>query len=130
MNLMDLAKTAISSLGGQNNTLGMVMQLVEQNGGLSNIMQKFESAGLQNVVQSWIGTGQNLPISAEQIMSVFGNQQVEQIAQKFNLSGSDVAQTVSQFLPQMVDKLTPNGEMSADSMDLGKMLEIGKSFLK
>lgn len=80
-----------------------------QTGGLPGLIQSFEQHGLGNVISSWVGTGQNLPISAEQLQSVLGNQQVQAIAQKLGLSPQDLSSQLSQLLPQVVDQVTPNG---------------------
>ncbi len=87
-----------------------VQGLINGAGGLENMLSTFREKGLGEAVESWVGTGQNLPISSEQIQSVLGNEQVEAIAQKLGLSGSDVAQKLAALLPQVVDKLTPNGQ--------------------
>jgi uncharacterized protein YidB (DUF937 family) len=83
--------------------------------GLGNLMQAFEGGGLGHLFQSWVGNGQNLPVSAEQIQSVLGNSgMLERIAQMAGgLQTSEVAQHLSTLLPQIVDHLTPNGQVHA-----------------
>ena len=83
-------------------------------GGLSGLMQAFESGGLGHLFQSWVGTGQNLPVSPQQIQSVLGNSgMLQRIAQATGLQPGDVAQHLSTVLPQIVDHLTPNGQIHA-----------------
>lgn len=82
-----------------------------QTGGLQGLIKSFEEKGLGGVAASWVGTGQNLPISAEQIQSVLGNEQVAAFAQKLGISPQDVSTHLAQLLPQVVDKLTPNGSI-------------------
>ncbi len=97
--------------GQQGGLLEAVTGLINnpQTGGLQGLIQTFEQQGLGQVISSWIGTGQNLPISAEQLQSVLGNEQVQAIAQKLGLSPQDITSHLSQLLPQVVDKVTPEG---------------------
>jgi uncharacterized protein YidB (DUF937 family) len=92
-----------------------------QIGGISGLVAIFEKQGLGGVVSSWVGTGQNLPISAEQLQSVLGNEQIQAIAQRMGLSTQDVSSHLSQLLPAVIDKMTPNGQVPANS-DLGGLL--------
>lgn len=117
MGLLDsIVGQVAGSLGGgaagqQGGLLEAVTGLINnpQTGGLQGLIQSFEQQGLGHVISSWIGTGQNLPISAEQLQSVLGNEQVQAIAQKLGLSPQDISSHLSQLLPQVVDKVTPDG---------------------
>ena len=104
--------------GGQGNELlNVVVSLLAksgQGGGLAGLVQQFEQGGLGHVIGSWIGTGQNLPISADQLGSVLGSEQVQQIAQQLGLSSDEVLGQLSHLLPQVVDKMTPDGQLPAD----------------
>ena len=80
-----------------------------QSGGLQGLITAFEQNGLGGVIASWVGTGQNLPISAEQLQSVLGNEQVEALAQKLGFTPQEVSGHLAELLPQVVDKLTPEG---------------------
>jgi uncharacterized protein YidB (DUF937 family) len=93
-------------------------------GGLAGLVQKFQQAGLGEAVGSWIGTGHNLPVSAEQISSVLGSDTVARLAEQAGLGHGDVAHQLSQMLPQLVDKLTPNGQLPQGD-DLGAALGAG-----
>ena len=83
----------------------------KQSGGLAGLVSNFQKNGLGDVVSSWIGTGNNLPISADQIQRVFGNQQASQIAQRVGIEPEKVTTTLASILPGLVDKLTPNGKL-------------------
>lgn len=85
-------------------------------GGVGGLLQSLSQGGLGDVVQSWISTGSNLPISAEQLQQVLGNEQIGQIAQRLGLPSGAVADQLSQVLPEVVDKLTPAGELPASGM--------------
>jgi len=87
----------------------LVSGVIERHGGIPGLVAQFEQQGLGGVMQSWIGTGANLPISADQLHQVLGNDTVVQLAQKFGINPQDVLQKLAQALPQAVDKMTPNG---------------------
>ena len=103
-----------------------VLSMLQGHGGAANglggLMQAFEGGGLGHLFQSWVGSGQNLPVSAGQIQNVLGSSGIlEQIAQRTGLQPADVAQHLSTLLPQIVDHLTPNGQLHPG--DAGSALE-------
>jgi uncharacterized protein YidB (DUF937 family) len=87
----------------------VVNGFIEKHGGVQGIVAQMEQQGLGNTVKSWVGTGPNLPISPDQVHAVFGSDAISGLAAKFGLNPQDLAQKLSQVLPQAVDKLTPNG---------------------
>ena len=87
----------------------LVSGVIERHGGVSGLVAQFEQQGLGHVVQSWVGTGANLPVNADQIHQVLGSTTVTQLAAKFGLNPQDLAQKLAQILPQAVDKMTPGG---------------------
>jgi uncharacterized protein YidB (DUF937 family) len=78
------------------------------------------------LVSSWVSTGQNLPISADQIQNVLGSEQVKELAAKAGISPDVVSSHLAQLLPMLVDKLTPNGQVPQTS----SLLEEGMGMLK
>ena len=90
--------------------------------GLASLVQQFTHGGLGEVVQSWIGSGANLPISPEQVQSVLGSEQMTAMAQQTGLTHSDLASQLAHLLPQVVDHLTPNGQLPSGGADLGSMV--------
>ena len=80
-------------------------------GGLSAIVAKLEQAGLGNQVKSWIGMGANLPITANQLRQVLGNDTVRQIAAKYNIPIDQVSEVLAHQLPLAVDQASPNGKL-------------------
>lgn len=112
----------IGGLLGGNEQAGGALQavssLLEQQGGVAGLVQQFQQGGLSEVVSSWVGTGQNLNISPEQIQAVLGSGPLADIAAKLGISPAEAASTVSQWLPQIVDKLTPNGQVPAEGGDV------------
>lgn len=92
-------------------------------GGLQGLVSAFEQQGLGGVVSSWVGTGQNLPVSSEQIQAVLGSEQVAGIAQSLGFSPHEASAKLAEFLPQVVDKLTPNGNLpEAGGLDVASVL--------
>lgn len=83
--------------------------LLGQHGGLSGLVDAFERQGLGGVIGSWVGTGQNQAITADQLQSVLGSEQVAAIAQQLGLSPGQLSAHLAELLPQVVDKLTPGG---------------------
>lgn len=80
-------------------------------GGLGGLISAFEKNGLGDVMASWIGTGQNKAISADQLQSVLGNEQIAAIAQSLGFSPQEASGQLAQFLPQVIDQLTPSGKV-------------------
>jgi uncharacterized protein YidB (DUF937 family) len=77
------------------------------NGGLEGIVAKFQQGGMTEIVQSWIGTGGNLPISSEQITAVLGSEQVQSLTHALGIDSSQLAHA----LPGLIDHLTPGGQL-------------------
>jgi len=134
MGLLDglLEGVAGKLLGGEgsNPLLGMVSNLLSgsQGGGLSGLIQSFNSKGLGDIVSSWVGTGENLPISGQQIQEVLGSGQIQQMAEKLGTSREEVSGGLAGLLPQIIDKLTPDGSVPESGL-LEKALSMFKSGL-
>jgi|SRR5216684_5693054 uncharacterized protein YidB (DUF937 family) len=90
--------------------LGEVLGTGSQ-GGLNAIVAKLEQAGLGEQVKSWIGTGQNLPITADQLRQVLGNDTVKQLAAKYNIPVDQIAEVLAHQLPLAVDHASPDGKL-------------------
>lgn len=86
-----------------------VNQILERHGGLQGVVSEFERNGFGPTVQSWVGTGANQPIPPDGINRVLGSDLLQQLAAKTGLSVQDLTQRLAQVLPDVVDKLTPNG---------------------
>jgi uncharacterized protein YidB (DUF937 family) len=99
--------------GQQGGLLEVVAGLINnpQTGGIQGLIAAFQQGGLGHVIGSWISTGQNLPITADQLQAVLGNEQVQAIAQKMGLPAQEIATQLAQYLPQAIDHVTPTGEV-------------------
>lgn len=82
-----------------------------QGGGLGGLMDRFRQAGLGHVADSWVRSGPNQPVSPEQLKQVFGQDQVEDMAQDAGMPAGSFLSQMSQQLPRVVDGVTPNGQM-------------------
>ena len=120
------AAGAASPQAGGNPLIQHVLSMLNDpsTGGLQGLVDKFHAKGLGGIVNSWVGTGQNQPISAEQITQALGSH-VQQIAQASGTPASGVAQQLAALLPTVIDKLTPQGSVPA-----GGALAQGLAMLK
>ena len=89
----------------------VVNSFIQQHGGVQGIIAQFEKQGLGSTVHSWVGSGPNQPISADQVHQVFGSGMIAQLAAKAGMNPQDLAQKISQVLPTAIDKLTPGGQV-------------------
>ena len=120
----------IGSLTKSGQSIQLISELVQQSGGISGLVKSFEDHGLGGVVQSWIGTGQNSAINPQQITAVLGDERVAALAAKFGISEQQIQETLSRALPQIIDKLSPQGHLEADKFNLSNLISIGESILK
>jgi len=126
---MSLFDQISGALGGEHTgLLGSMLEAVgkEQGGGLAGLVQAFQQNGLGDVVASWIGTGQNQPITAGQIQAVLGSDAVKQIAAKMGLPPDAVSAKLAEMLPGAIDRLTPNGQLPEGGL-LGQALSALRS---
>jgi uncharacterized protein YidB (DUF937 family) len=105
---------------GHSQLVLAALQVIQQHGGLPGIVSKFEQGGMADQAASWVGTGANLPISGSQLQAILGTGPIGQIAQQIGLSHGDASAGLAQVLPQIIDHLTPNGQVSADHGDMLK----------
>ncbi|KZE33248.1 hypothetical protein AVW16_08735 [Crenobacter luteus] len=107
------------ALGGDQGALaGAVAQLLQDSGGLEGLLDKLRQGGLSEAVASWLGSGDKLPVTAEQIESVLGNETIAALAGKAGLDPQQLAAGIADYLPQLVDKLSPDGTLPAGGDDL------------
>ncbi|MBZ5589056.1 MAG: YidB family protein [Acidobacteriia bacterium] len=120
MGLLDgLLGNLVGSIAGNDpkhaNLANSVLSMVTnpQSGGIGGILSAFQSGGLGHLVESWISTGANLPVSAQQIEQVLGSGKVAALAQSAGLTPDVVKAKLTEFLPMIIDKLTPDGTVKA-----------------
>ncbi len=96
---------------GRDGVGGILGLLTGKDGGLQGLVNQFASKGLGDIVQSWVGTGQNLPISRDQIQQALGSGPIGEIAQKLGISPEQASAQLAEWLPKAVDTATPNGRI-------------------
>lgn len=115
------AKGGAKSGGVNAILLQQLVAMLGKPGALGNLTSAFQQNGLGNILQSWIGTGQNLPISGEQVQQVLGAGTLGEIASKAGIGAPEAATALSGLLPQVVDKISPDGK-SPGATDIGGLL--------
>ena len=93
----------------------VVSGILEKHGGLQGVVNEFERNGFGATVNSWVGTGQNQPISPADVEKALGPDLLQQLSQKSGLSVQDLSQRLSHVLPEAMDKLTPEGVIRSRS---------------
>ena len=126
------APNANSNLaGGAGGALvvSQIIALIQQHpGGLGGLLQSFQQGGLGHVFQSWLGSGQNLPVTPDQLRNTLGADWISRITQATGLPQGQVESHLSTLLPQIIDHLSPNGQMPQG--DLGNALaQVAQRFL-
>jgi uncharacterized protein YidB (DUF937 family) len=128
MGLMDEVLAMAGCAGGAQQVqhataLSAILSLINspQVGGIAGLQQMFQQGGLGNIVSSWIGNGQNLPVSASQLQNVLHGGALQQAAQQSGMDTSQLTGLMATLLPHLVDHLTPNGQVP-DASALQKML--------
>ena len=131
---MGLLDDVVNTAGGgqtqsnpqSNQMIGHVLEMIKNHpGGVSGLVESFKQQGLGGVVSSWIGTGQNQPVSGDQVQAVLGSSQVAALAAKIGISPDQAKAALSQILPQVIDKLSPQGQLPQ-----GNLLEEAMGMLK
>ncbi len=129
---------AAGAAGGLGGNLGALLPVITgmlsndgQQGGLGGLMEKFNQAGLGEVASSWVGKGENMPISGDQLSQVLGSGAIGDIASKLGVGQGEAGGMLAQMLPGLIDQLTPDGQAPAGGLGgasdlmgmLGKMMQ-------
>jgi uncharacterized protein YidB (DUF937 family) len=100
-----------NSAGQGLSLIQIVLSLMQQNGGLNGVLDKFRQGGMRQQADSWVSSGQNMGISPEQLQQVFGSSTIGNIAAQLGLSHEQAGSAMSQVLPEVVNQLTPEGQV-------------------
>jgi uncharacterized protein YidB (DUF937 family) len=117
-----------ASAGVPTGLIGAVLAMLKEHG-LGNFIEFLRSKGLGNLVQSWVGTGPNDPVTGEQLASALKPEQIEKLSEASGVPASEVPAMLSQVLPSLIDKLSPNGKVEEGSM-LDQALDFVKGRLE
>jgi len=105
---------ATARLGGKNGHAGgivSIQKLISSSGGLRGLTSRLSSSGLSRQVQSWIGTGQNEPVSGAQVCQAMDADDLHQVAEQASMSDQEASEHLAHALPEMVSKATPQGQL-------------------
>jgi uncharacterized protein YidB (DUF937 family) len=129
MGLLDSVLSAVeggNGQGGQGGQAALLQAVVAQvnnyPGGLPALVEKLRQGGLAEVVESWVGTGSNQPVSGEQLQSALGDDTIDNIAQSAGQDRSTVLAGLGQLLPHVVDHATPDGNVNSGGLDASALL--------
>lgn len=133
MGLLDQVVGALAggqSGGGNGQLIQTVLQLINnpQIGGLAGLLKTLQQSGLGEAANSWVSTGQNMPVSAEQIQSSLGDSLLPGLAAQLGVTPEQASGSLAQYLPQIIDQLTPNGQLPQQGQ--GDFLSQGLEMLK
>jgi uncharacterized protein YidB (DUF937 family) len=118
----------LNKLGGQNGEQGGMAAISKlfEGDGMQGILSKLQASGMDKQVMSWIGHGQNEPVSGADIKNVVDPQQLSQVAQQSGMSQDEVADHVAQALPEAVDKATPCGAVPQQGFNMDTLMGLFK----
>ena len=123
---MGLLEEVLAMAGGTQHAsaLNAILSLINspQVGGLAGLQSMFQQGGLGNIISSWIGSGQNLPVSSSQLQNVLHGGALQQAAQQAGMDTSQLTNMMSTLLPHLIDKVSPNGQLP-DASGLQQMLK-------
>jgi uncharacterized protein YidB (DUF937 family) len=107
--------------------LPLAMRWVQKNGGMGSVLDRFRQKGFGPQAQSWVGTGQNDGIDERAVAQVVGQGELQQMAQRLGVPEQEVAQALAEIMPEMVDKLSPEGQLPQHA---DEVLEDGRHALE
>jgi len=125
--LDDIAGQVLGNMLGGGNDKSLLakiaMEMINKNGGLGGILEKFNQGGLADLAATWVGQGRNQSLSEGQVNDVFGNDMITEMASKFGVDSGLLTGQIAQYLPELVNQATPNGAVDDKSEDkLGEVL--------
>lgn len=98
--------------------LPLAMRWVQRNGGIGTVLDKFKQQGYGRHAQSWVDTGQNETLDDRAVQQVVGDDELRQMAEKLGVPPDQVAQAFAEIMPEMVDKLSPEGRVPPQADDV------------
>jgi len=109
--ILGAASGQTGATGEANPLMGIISSLLAQSGGLQGLASKFMQSGQGNAFQSWVGMGENQPVSSGQVQNALGSDQVKALAAKMGVDPAQASNFLAEYLPKIVDKLTPAGKI-------------------
>lgn len=108
--LKAVAAQAVELVQNNPQVVSGIQKIIEENGGVSGIVQKFKDKGFAEAASSWVGTGENVNISAAEVLKVLGSDSVQELAKNVGLDSEATAGLIGNLLPMVIDKLSPDGK--------------------
>lgn len=131
MSLLDNIVGSLTGGNGQQNSLSELQPIwhwVQEQGGVEVLIQKFQQGGLGEILSSWLSNSGNKSISSGDIQSAFGQQALQSLADKLGTDVNGASGKLSELLPQLIDKISPQGEVHPEANgnmqnDLGSLVD-------
>jgi uncharacterized protein YidB (DUF937 family) len=136
MGLMDTITGLMGKSGGGKDMMSQLSTMLTGKGGdgmgLSRLMDQFKGAGLGDKAESWVGTGENQPLSPDEVEKAIGADRLAKMSKETGKSVDELKKGLSTAIPESVNKLTPEGKMPnpSDLMNMAKKLDLGSLFGK
>jgi uncharacterized protein YidB (DUF937 family) len=136
MGLMDTITGLMGKSGGGKDMMSQLSTMLTGKGGdgvgLSRLMDQFKGAGLGDKAESWVGTGENQPLSPDEVEKAIGADRLAKMSKETGKSVDELKKGLSTAIPESVNKLTPEGKMPnpSDLMSMAKNLDLGSLFGK
>ena len=113
--ILGAASGKTDASGQANPLMAVVGSLLAQSGGLQGLASKFSQSGQGNAFQSWVGMGENQPVSTGQVQNALGSEQINAIATRMGVDPAVASTFLAEYLPKIVDKLTPAGKIDPNA---------------
>jgi uncharacterized protein YidB (DUF937 family) len=123
-----LPKLLAGSGRGQSPLVDIITSLLTnpQTGGLRGLAESFKNQGMEDIINSWIGTGKNMPISPDEILKALGNDRLRGYSEKTGIPQEEISGGLAGILPEIIDKLTPQGRIPDSSLLEEELKEMKK----
>ncbi|MGL4725504.1 MAG: YidB family protein [Scandinavium sp.] len=130
MSLFDQVAGMFGGQEGQAGTYQAILSWINEQGGIAALVEKFQQGGLGGIVESWISSGANHPVSPDQVTSALGSPAVASLAEKLGIDPQTASNLIAEHLPKVVDTLSPEGKVNSqqDLLSEGLTLLKGKLF--
>lgn len=127
MGILDKVTNVISEHAGSID-IDAIMKWIDQSGGVSALINKFKQGGLTHIIESWLGKGENMPISADQIKQILGNESLQKLANTLGQDESQTSSLLASYLPKIISRIGSDGQ--ATSSETSNFISKSIDFLK
>ena len=130
MSLFDQVAGMFGGQEGKAGTYTAILAWIQEQGGISVLLEKFQQGGLGSIIESWISNGSNQPVSSEAVTNALGSPAIADLAAKLGIEPQAASNLIAEHLPKVVDTLSPDGQVNEqqDLLSEGFGLLKGKLF--